>query len=671
MDRETHHYDWSHVPRHHRTEKQLLKRHRRLKKTADPVGTITLVFDKARSRPRGVEAVPPEECEQIRKKLARFGTDASDQWDLYRLDRAGQLVTLNLYDLGGTEPITSFTEKEAQRLLGYMVWDHSHEDHYITEANADGERMRATWKSEFSAPDLSAHLSGDRYFGVKKGRMTIQVTVDCDRHGGGVPGDDHAARVLEIGRVLTKRFPQMRFAPEINPRNGSVKFFGWLRDFMAIPLAEKVGERVRQTLQEELPGYDFSRIEIYPSSSPQIFAPLRADKTTVVGGGPVPMIDKYRLPKGSNGKRRRRYYQAHSCAAYLDWVYFSDEDYDEPAFEKLLREAVARCPDRPAAEPKPTPAKKKAKSTSPGGMGDIGKLKGRCASDLVNFWSELNKPEDDTVGKYVIVTLRVLKHEGLTRDEAVDWVEERLQALKYTEFSDRLTDDFAELQRVTAYAVEAVWENNGYQKDPALSDVKLKAAVEAWSRRGFKLHHTTTWEKHKVAVVPNLKLVWTAEPLSVIPELAALAHTSNEQAKVFIEKVLAFFEGNNELAESMVGRLLEECGVKGRSRQKQYDVRKFLVEKGLLIKQRNYFCDKVSGYRHGNFYVCGPGVRFGGSVSHTPPPVSICYPSLTEEVDDLTSEEWLDLVMEGRRLACDGRYRERLRRLNMPFARAA
>ena len=83
-------------------------------------------------------------------------------------------------------------------------------------------------------------------------------------------------------------------------------------------------------------------------------------------------------------------------------------------------------------------------------MGSIGSLKGRCASALVRFWSELDVPEDDTIGKYVIVTLRVLKHEGLSSEDAVEWVEERLQALKYTELGDRLTDDFAELQRVMA-----------------------------------------------------------------------------------------------------------------------------------------------------------------------------------------------------------------------------
>src|SRR5262249_41091117 len=215
----------------------------------------------------------------------------------------------------------------------------------------------------------------------------------------------------------------------------------------------------------------------------------------------------------------------------------------EQVFEQALREAVARCPDKPAAEAKPAADRKrtpKKKQPSPGGMGTIGSLKGRCASALVRFWSELDKPEDDTIGKYVIVTLRILKFEGLSSDDAVAWVEDRLQALEYTEFSDRLTDNFEELQRVMAFAVDAVWKNNGYQKDPVTSEVKLKAAVEAWSRRGFKLHDPATWDKHKQALVPDLKLVWTADLLALVPEVEKTAYCSHEQANVFIEKVLDF-----------------------------------------------------------------------------------------------------------------------------------
>jgi hypothetical protein len=313
------------------------------------------------------------------------------------------------------------------------------------------------------------------------------------------------------------------------------------------------------------------------------------------------------------------------------------------------------------------PASRKKKS-SPGGMGSIGTLKGRCARALVRFWSELDKPADDTIGKYVIVSLRILKYEGLTSDEAVALVEERLQALEYTEFSDRLTDNFAELQRVMGYAVKAVWTNNGYQKDPVVSETKLKASVAAWSRKGFRLHDPATWHK---AAVPELKLVWTAGLLSLVPQLAELAHADFDQAKAFIEKVLGFVETHSELAESMVGILLEDAGIKGQSQQKRHDVRKFLVEKGVLLKQKNYYSDKATGYRHGNFYVCGPGVRFEEEASHNTHPASICYLSLDVSPLISSSEDWLDFVMEARRLACDQRYRERLRQLRLRFPRAA
>src|SRR5262249_22083494 len=155
------------------------------------------------------------------------------------------------------------------------------------------------------------------------------------------------------------------------------------------------------------------------------------------------------------------------------------------------------------------------------------------------------------------------------------------------------------------------------------------------------------------AVVPELKPVWTAELLALIPALEQVAHCNHDQAKRFTEKVLAFVECNNELAESMVGRLLEEVGIKGRCRQKQHDVRKLLVEKGRLLRERNYFSDRATGYRHGNFYVCGPGVRFEESAPPPPHPVSICYLSVGFTPLDSTADDWLDFVMEARRLACD------------------
>jgi hypothetical protein len=85
----------------------------------------------------------------------------------------------------------------------------------------------------------------------------------------------------------------------------------------------------------------------------------------------------------------------------------------------------------------------------------------------------------------------------------------------------------------------------------------------------------------------------------------------------------------------------------------------------------NYFSDPESGYRHGNFYICGAGVRFEESGPHNTHTVSICYLSLRVSPLYSTGDDWLDFVMEGRRLACDRRYRERLRQLKLLFSRAA
>jgi hypothetical protein len=172
-----------------------MTQHRRLKKGAVAVGTITLVFDKPRARPKNVPAVSPEECDRIRRKLMRLGLDPSDPSDLHRLDRPGQLAIINLYAVEDTEEITCFKEPEARKLLEYMVWDGSHADHYITEATTNGHRERATWKTDVSTPSLQAHLAGERYFGTKKGDSTMQVTVDCDRHSGKIGGEDHVEYV--------------------------------------------------------------------------------------------------------------------------------------------------------------------------------------------------------------------------------------------------------------------------------------------------------------------------------------------------------------------------------------------------------------------------------------------------------------------------------------------
>ena len=677
-------YTWPAVPHHMATERSLLKRLWRLKKGAIPCARILLVFDYPRRQRRGSTTLPPAQCEELRGRLAVALPSSEDMQLLDELRRAGQAVEINLFGVANTTQIGSFTEVEAQEMLEAMLFDGSHDLDYITEATVDGERQRRTWKRWRSDPNLAQHLRGQRIFGPKRGESSRLATIDLDRHSGAVSGEDHVALVMDTEEVLTRAYKEMRFAPEVTPKNASTKFFGWAWKWLPIEDAIRLAEEIRAALARELPRHDWSKVEIYPSNSPQVFAPLRPDKSTIIGSGPVQNVERYRYDVVS-GKRRRATCQVLSVAQYLNWVHFEQTPPDRKALEQALRAGVAACPDivHSRAEVEPiqalstkigTPASGTTNgNTSNGGMGDLTALKGQCARVLVNFWSGAEIPPD-TIGKLLIVTLRILKQEGLSEEEAVLWVEERLLALEDTSFSDRLSSNFEELMRVTRADARRVWDDNGYQADPTSSSAILTRAVAAWDSRGFRFHDPATWGAAGTTYCdsnpsdePTLTLVWTPRLTALLPLLADLSVTDIEGAKTFLEFILAFVARHCELSESKVGKLLEAQGIKGKSRDKQHHVRKFLVDHGVIVLHKNYVSDSRTNLRHGNYYYLGPEVVFTEDCMEsaidphtphhtTPPPVSTYLSFSWERMDEVECRQ------EARRLECEKRFFERRKR---------
>jgi hypothetical protein len=598
---------------------------------------------------------------------------------LNELRHAGQAIEINLFDVADTTPIRSFTEVEAQEMLEAMLFDGAHGTDYITEATVNGERQRRTWKRSRSGPNLFQHLRGERMCGPKRGDACRLTTIDLDRHSGAVSGKEHVALVMGAEEVLTRVYKDMRFAPEVNPANASTKFFGWARTWLPIEDAVRLAEEIRAVLARELPRYDWSRIEVYPANSPQVYAPLRPDKATIIGGGPVQMVARYRYEVVA-GKRRRESCQVPSVAQYVNWVYFEQTTPDVGSLKQALRAGLVACPDIetlqsicPPIEPIPTrtdtsPMVGPFGNSSNIGMGDLNPLKGRCAGVLVSFWSGHPIPKD-TIGKLLIVTLRIFKQEGLSEDEAIHWIEARLLALEETSFSDRLSRDFEELMRVTRTAAQKVWEENGYQPDPTSSGAILSRAVAAWASRGFLLHDTETWgaggaprQQSRRPEEPRLRLVWTPRLTAVLPRLADLAVTDMARAKMFLEAVLVFVDRHCELSESKVGTLLIAQGIKGKSRNKQHLVRKCLVDHELIVLHKNYVSDSTSKLLHGNFYYLGPEVGFAeenveSPKHYTPPPSVSTYLSFSYEgLDEVECRQ------EVRRLTCEERFLGRRRR---------
>ncbi len=649
---------WQQVPECVKTRNQWLKELRRPVPRARKHGSILLLHEKPIGTKKGTTPFTITEIKALKDRVA-LG-DSLTPYELCRLRSAGQISEPFLFDEDQTEPITELTEEEARKLFWSFLFDGSHDADYIVEVP---ERGRRTWKKKYSAPSVSKHLCGQPMFGTKKGEKARLLTVDLDRHKGTVKAEHHLSLCLKVGTVLTEKFPELRFAPEINPRNGSVKFFGWLDAWYNIEEAERVAEHIREILQEAIFDHDFSRVEIFPSSCPQVLAPLRRDKIMVIDH-PIRQVRSW-YQEWASGKKVRRYCEVWSVADYMNWVLFSDTHFDMARFEEVLRTAVTNLPDSEDEdnEREKSSSKSPKKSTHSDGLGSIGSLKGRCAESLVEFWSGKGIPPADTLNIYLVVTLRIFKAEGLSEQDAVDWIENRLELLPDTTFSDRLTDDFGEVMRVARATAQQIWACNGYQPDPETSNAKLRATVDAWRDRGFVLSDAETWENAEPLSKVKVKVSY---PVHHLVPLAAILGVGVEKARAFLDALLLHVNTKNELALLYVGKFMEKAGIKGsKNQQKRVDVRQFLKDAGLLILQQRYFCDDATGYRHGDFFICGAAVQFAETCrlkvvvanEDTPgPPVSISYLSDGKETGCLDKDQIAELVLEGRRLACESRF---------------
>lgn len=656
----SHYFGWDKVPPHLKTKKQLLKTLRRLKPGATKQGSITCIFDhqqhsKTSDEQDRLGRTPLVSMPAVSFEIARFQTTTFGWTNgLDALERAGQAASMNLYNQAHSEAITSLTEPEARTLLYSMCFDYSHPIDFITKCNGES----STWKWQYSRPDLVEHLLGQQIFGPKyheDGRVRI-MKIDMDRHSANITPEYQKSLVLRTVDILLQYFPEYRWAAEINPSNGSVGLFGVLWDFLKVSTAQEITDELRETLKRELPDHPWDSVEIYPSAKGgkgnlQIYAPLRGDKTFITHH----VVPKVRIRSGHHKGK-----WAYSCADYLNWVSFEESDLSKEVVEQHLDEALAR--PLPVKESKRKAAKVRKPRPYSGTQSELGPWKGRTVARIMQFFDPACVLPDDSVTEYTNVIAHVAKAQGcLDAEETTDLIMEALDQKEDTSFSDRLSDNLPELERVIRKSTEKVFLDGGYQPDKARSARIWAACAKNWAERGWLLHDPSTWEKK-----PSQRLVWNATHERHVQQLAAIANADVDKMRLFYEKVLVFTNARSELALSKVGELLESCGIKGGSQEKRVQVRKYLEGHGLILLRHNYYCDEASGYRHGNFYICGLDVEFtlddGGEER-----VAIPYLSLFNVIDD--DED--TVLVELRRLHCDQRYWERVKWLKQRLRSAA
>ena len=155
---------------------------------------------------------------------------------------------------------------------------------------------------------------------------------------------------MATGRVLTNCFSnvsgvRLNWCVEVNPKNGSVKFFGWGREAIPIHTAIKIGEQIHEVLGKQGLLGPKGR-EVFPYNHPQVLLPMRRDKTTVIDTGVVPQCTR----KVKDDETRKMVpYQAYSVLAFCEWLERGDHFCEQTLLE-TLKAACANLPDEVATK---------------------------------------------------------------------------------------------------------------------------------------------------------------------------------------------------------------------------------------------------------------------------------------------------------------------------------
>jgi hypothetical protein len=166
------------------------------------------------------------------------------------------------------------------------------------------------------------------------------VAVDLDRHDGTIRAKGHYQAVLATGRLLKKNYGFLNWLVEVNPRNGSTKFFGFTGKPIPIDYANRLGQQIHESLIASGVGHR----EVFPHNSPQVFLPFREGKTTIIDTGVLGKAER----KRDNRKGIREKFLTYSMIAFVEWLR-RKRSFAEATLQKTLISACLQLSDQAKA----------------------------------------------------------------------------------------------------------------------------------------------------------------------------------------------------------------------------------------------------------------------------------------------------------------------------------
>jgi hypothetical protein len=369
----------------------------------------------------------------------------------------------------------------------------ANKEHYIwwVEEPLDGGKPR--WlhcTGRLQDDHLRKHLKGNEKYGIRGGKWTRFGSIDHDLH----EGDRDI--FLEQCRILLAEF-HGKDGWHFQVANENAGGVHLLQTFRQPVLVETYREMLRKSLQ----GLDdrhpdlavraraagmktLGELEIFPDTQKGFRLPLCAGRTMLLDR-PLELVVDRRFKRDIQDVPR-----------YVSWLSLDDKRPYMPA-EEVFQFISTRLrhpqPKSETAKEKVKAAKPKEKPAGNSVMGCLGKMKGRYAQVLTEFWTgRLNIP--DTLNTGIRLLALPLPFYLDTEEEAIALIEKYIEELPDVSFSDRLSArNAAEVSRIVVNTVKQVYAGNGGQPEPELSTEKLKTTVEAWKKRGFDPTDKSTW----------------------------------------------------------------------------------------------------------------------------------------------------------------------------------
>ena len=313
---------------------------------------------------------------------------------------------------------------------------------------------------------IRQHLLGKEIYGIFGGQFTCFSTIDADYHGGNyeVFKDQLTAVLHELHGRDGWHYsfgPRGCHIIRTHPRMPTAAVRAELRKLLTEIDARHPELRERAINAEMKPISDW---EIYPDPNQGFRLPLAKNRVVLLD---KPCVD---------------------LASYIEWQI-------EPTYcpvEQVLAEIFKVIQPMEAAEKMPKEKCQKEKMTSEIGR-VFGSLKGRYAKVLVDFWLGHDNPPD-SLNCALMLTARMMPFYFDDRNDAVDYLEELIDALPDVSFSDRLsTGKRKVVSRIVRQVIRSAYDGNGHQPEPELSRGKLAKTFQAWESKGFSLVDRSTW----------------------------------------------------------------------------------------------------------------------------------------------------------------------------------